>query len=70
MGERTATLATQVAMPAQSPDCAVVVVAGAEVVVDEDDTGADVVLAVLLVLVLLAVVELVDDGALAPEPVR
>ena len=47
-----------------------VVDAGAEVVVVEDDTGADVVLAEVLVLVLLADVVLADDVELAPEPVR
>lgn len=42
--------------------------AGAEVVVDVDDTGADVVVAVVLVLLPGAV--LLDDEELAPEPVR
>ena len=65
---RTATLATQEATPAQLPVPAVVVVAGAEDVVDVDDTGADVVVAVVLVVLPGAV--LLDDEELAPEPVR
>lgn len=64
--QRTATLETQVATPAQLPDEAVVVVAGAEVVVDVDDTVVVDVIVLVVVLVLLPGVVLVDEGTLPP----